>query len=171
MKPSKAIPFSLANEVKKLGEILLLPITHIEFDPRYEYGKLYLDDDLNLIIIYAKLYVNDDPIGSLPYRSDKWGPMYDTTKQVELAWDKIYQQFHQSIFSKILQQQKLVATVEIREYKSLNVKDKEGTIINIAHCNYNDNSWEVVLSDPNEKNIISYTTVIICSPPPPINIE
>lgn len=161
MKPSEIREFSLAYEVEKLKKMLTLPITNIVFDERYEYGKLYLNDDLTLTTIYAKLYVNDDLIGNIPYMSDRWGPGYDTGKQKELAWDKVYQQFQREIFDKIVQQEPLAATIEIKEFKSLYVKDKDGTVINTVFCNYINNEWRVFLEGPNpvEKRV-EFTIVI-----------
>ncbi|HTE00773.1 MAG TPA: hypothetical protein VK668_15885 [Mucilaginibacter sp.] len=74
--------FSLAHEVAKLRKILLLPITNIVFDDRYEYGKQYLDADMDYIRIYAKIYVNDDLIGTIPYMSDRWGQCMIPTTSV-----------------------------------------------------------------------------------------
>ncbi|WCT12488.1 hypothetical protein [Mucilaginibacter jinjuensis] len=144
-KPSEIREFSMAYEVDKLVKMLKLPITHVEFDERYEYGKLYLDENQEFIIIYARLFVNDDFIGTIPYISDKWGPGYDTSKQNELAWGKVYQQFQPIIFDKILQLEPLTATLETIENRSLLIKNKDGLAINTAYCNYINNEWNVVL--------------------------
>jgi len=70
--------FSLPAEISKLQQILRLPITNVVFDKSYEHGKLYLDNDLNLTIIYAELYIDDSFIGTIPYMSDKWGQCMTT---------------------------------------------------------------------------------------------
>jgi hypothetical protein len=159
--------FQRPYEVEKLRKMLRVPITNIEFDERYEYGKLYLDDQLALTIIYAKLYVHDELIGIIPYMSDKWGPMYDTSKQHELAWDKIYLQFQQVIFDKILEQEPLAVYAEIRDFRSLFVKDKNNIVIKVAFCNYIDDEWNIVVGGPNVERRKKVVTVFLQPPPPP----
>jgi hypothetical protein len=144
-KPAEIREFSLAYEVDRLVQMLKLPITHVEFDERYEYGKLYLDENQEFVIIYAKLYVNDDFIGTIPYISDKWGPGYDTSKQNELAWGKVYQQFQPVIFDKVLHLEPRAATTEVNENRMLLIKNKDGLPINTAYCNYTNNEWDVFL--------------------------
>jgi hypothetical protein len=159
--------FSLAYEVNKLKKILELPITNIVFDERYEYGKRYLDEGMNLITIYGRLYVNDDFIGTIPYMSDRWGPMYDTNKikEEEFAWwDKVYRQFQQVIFNKIFQQQPLAVTAEIKEYGQLYVKDENGSVINLAFCNYVDDEWNVIVTGTNITQKVKVTRVILNPP-------
>jgi len=162
-------PFSLAYEIDKLKKRLLLPITNIVFDSRYEYGKLYLDDDMSLIKIYAKLYIDDDFIGTIPYMSDRWGPMYDTAKLDEIAFDKIYQRFQYIIFDKIIGQEPRAATVELvnNNLEPLYVRDKSGAVINTAFCVYVNNEWNVVLAGPNPVTKMKVTNVVL-NPPPPI---
>jgi hypothetical protein len=164
MKIPEIREFSMAYEVDKLRTMLRLPITNIVFDDRYEYGKSYLNEDFTLTVIYAKLYINENYIGDIPYMSDKWGPMYDTSKQNELAWDKVYQQFQPIIFDKILQKQPLAAAAEAKENKSLLIKDKDGLVINIAYCNYINNEWEVLVGGLNEVRKILTTTITITPP-------
>jgi hypothetical protein len=163
--PSEIREFSLAYEVDKLKKMLGVPITNIVFDEKYEYGKRYLNDDMTLTTIYAKLYVNDDLIGTIPYISDKWGPGYFNNNDDELAWYKIYQQFQQVIFDKIVQQEPLAATVEIKGYKSLHVKDKDGTVIKIAYCNYINDEWNAIVGGLNPVIIRKEVTVSITPPP------
>lgn len=170
MKKGRTKEFSLAYEVNKLRKFLPLPITNIVFDERYEYGKRYLDDEINHTIIYAKLFINDEMIGTIPYMSDRWGLMYDTNKEDELSWDKIYGQFRDVIFNKILLQQPNAATVEIRKYLSLYIKDKDGALINTALCNYINGEWNVVVAGPNLVEKVKVTKVTIQAPPPPKNI-
>lgn len=151
MGTSEKKEFSLAEEVEKLRKYLWLPITYVEFDPRYEYGKLFTDEDWNIIWIDAKLYVNDDMIGTIPYFSSDHGFGYDTGNHSVLAWDKIYPQFKQVIFDKIFQQEPLTVTAEPAEYEAhayltLNVKDKDGTLIKKAGCCFIDGEWEVNVS-------------------------
>jgi hypothetical protein len=148
MGASEKKEFSLAEEVEKLRKYLWLPITHVEFDPRYEYGKLYTDEDWNIIWINAKLFVNDELIGTIPYFSSNHGFGYDTGNHSVLAWDKIYQQFKQIIFDKILHKEPLAVAAEPAEYEPrtslmLNVKDKDGTLIKKAFCRFVDSEWEV----------------------------
>lgn len=162
--------FSLTYEVDKLKKILQLPVTNIVFDERYEYGKLYLDHDMNLTTIYGSLYVNNDLIGTIPYMSDKWGPMYDTGKQHELAWDKIYRQFQQVITGKILEQEPLTDTIEPGKYKSLLIRDKDGVVIKKAFCNYISNEWNVTLSGPDAEERKVEIKVVLSPPPPPVNL-
>jgi hypothetical protein len=90
--------------------------------------------------------------------------MYDTSKQNELAWDKVYQQFQPIIFDKILQKQPLAAAAEAKENKSLLIKDKDGLVINIAYCNYINNEWEVLVGGLNEVRKILTTTITITPP-------
>jgi hypothetical protein len=73
MKIPEIREFSMAYEVDKLRTMLRLPITNIVFDDRYEYGKSYLNEDFRLTVIYAKLYIDENYIGDIPYMSDKWG--------------------------------------------------------------------------------------------------
>jgi hypothetical protein len=146
MKSSEMRQFNMADEVDRLVQILKLPITHVEFDERYEHGKLHLDANQQPLIIYARLYVNDDFIGTIPYTSDKWGPGYDPTKQNELDWGKVYQQFQPVIFDKVVQLEPLAATVEAKENRMLLIKNKDGLAINTAYCDYiGNNEWDVVL--------------------------
>lgn len=153
--------FSLAAEISKLQKMLTLPITNVIFDEKYEYGKLYIDNDQNLTIIYAKLFTNDSFIGTIPYMSDKWGPMYDTSKQKELDWGKIYNLFEQEIFTLVRQQQPQAVSAEIRDYKTLFVKDNEDQLINFAFCNYIDNAWQVVVSSLDAVEIYKEVKIII----------
>ncbi|HVS94559.1 MAG TPA: hypothetical protein VHE59_21120 [Mucilaginibacter sp.] len=140
--------FSLANEIEKVRKYLLLPITYIEFDERCEYGKVCLDDNMDWIWMNAKLYVNDEPIGTIPYFSSEWGFGYDTSNHSVLAWDKIYQQFQQVLFDQILQREPRAVTAEPAEYEpheymTLNIKDKAGVLINKAGCLFIDGEWNV----------------------------
>lgn len=159
--------FSLAHEIEKLKDMLNLPVTNVVFDDRYEYGKLYIDEDKNLTVIYGQLYVNDEWIGTIPYMSDRWGPMYDTSKQKELAWDKVYRQYEQQILSKIHQQQPQAATAEVKDYRSLYIKDSKGKVINWALCSYIDNNWQVILHDPDYVEKVIVKQISIQAPPPP----
>lgn len=162
--------FSLANEVEKLRKFLSLPITHVEFDPRYEYGKLYMDDKMNWIWINAKLFVNDQQIGTIPYFSSGHGFGYDTCNTSVLAWDKIYPQYKQVIFDKIVQQEPLAVIVEPAEYEphenlSLNVKDKNGILIKKACCRFDNGEWDVNVFG---LNVVKKTvTVKVTLTPPP----
>jgi hypothetical protein len=139
---------NLADEVEKLRKYLALPITRVKFDPSYEYGKRYMDDKMNWLWADAKLFINDELIGTMPYFSAEFGFGYDTGNHSVLAWNKIYQQFQQVLFDKILRQEPLAVTVEPAEYEPrtslmLNVKDKEGTLIKKAFCRFVDSEWEV----------------------------
>jgi len=160
-------PFSLAYEIEKLKKFLLLPITNVVFDDRYEYGKLYLNDDMSLTKIYAKLYINDNFIGTIPYMSDKWGPMYDTSALDDIAFNKIYELYQQIIFEKIIEQEPHAATVELvnNNFEPLYVKDKNGAIINTAFCNYINGDWNVALAGPNPKISVKVTKVVLTPPP------
>jgi hypothetical protein len=167
-KPAEIREFSLAYETDKLRKILMLPLTNVVFDDRYAYGKLYLDENNDFITIYAKLYVNDEMIGTVPYYSDKWGPMYFKNRLDESVWQKVYQLFQPVIFDQIFKQQPLAATADVKDYASLNVRDKEGTIINTAYCNYVDNDWKLLLTDPNAV-LQSKVIHIGITPPPPVD--
>ena len=142
----------------------MLPITNIVFDNKYEYGKQYLDENLDNIIIYGKLYINDDLIGTIPYISQAWGIMYDTSKEDKLAWDKIYRLYEREIFDKIFQKEPHAVTVEIKEYGSLNIKNKDNRLIKIAFCHYLDDEWIVVLADLNSLRKVKVTQVEIHPP-------
>ena len=160
--------FSLDYEVGRLRKMLRLPITNVVFDDRYEYGKQYLDDNWDFIKIYAKLFVNDELVGTIPYASDRWGPMYHTDK-VEVDWDNIYRQYRQIILEKIYQQEPLADTVEVinnKSFYSLSVKDRNSIPIKRAYCNYDNDEWNVVVGglDPVEKVILTRVTL---HPPPP----
>lgn len=163
--------FSLTYEVDKLKKILRLPITNIVFDDKYEYGKLYLDENNDLVIIYGKLYINDELIGTMPYISDRWGPGYLNDK-ADLAWDKIYGLFSDVIFNKIVQMEPLAVTAEIahdqiKRYGSLTlfIRDKDGKQINTALCNCVKGEWNIVLIglNPLTKTIVFSTKI---TPPP-----
>ena len=162
-------PFNLTYEINKLKKILLLPITNIVFDDRYEYGRRYLDDDMSLTKIYAKLYIDDDFIGTIPYMSDRWGPMYDNSALDDIAFDKIYELYQQIILDKIIEQEPYAATVELvkNNFEPLYIKDKNGTVINTAFCNYVDNDWNVALAGPNPVINTKITNVVLI--PPPLN--
>jgi hypothetical protein len=142
-KKAEKRPFSLAYEIDMLKKILLLPITNIVFDERYEYGKLYLDADNDLLVIQGQLYINNELIGNIPYYATDYGYGYNGNKQDELPWDKIYLQFKDELFAQVLTQQPLAATAETGKYKFLNIKDKNGVLINLAFCNYVNNEWTV----------------------------
>jgi hypothetical protein len=160
--------FSPEYEVGRLKKMLLLPITNVVFDDRYEYGKQYLDDNMDFIKIYAKLYVNDELVGTIPYASDRWGPMYHTDK-AEVDWDKIYREYQQVILEKIFQQEPLAATAEIindPSFHSLSIKDKNNIPIKIAYCNYLDDEWNVVVGELNPVIKVKLTTVKLYPPPP-----
>ena len=157
--------FSLAHEVNTLRKMLMLPVTHVVFDNRYQYGKMYMDESMNFIVFYATLYVNDEVIGNIPYMSAGFEPMYITDKQTDLAWDKIYRQYHTDIMGKIIQQEPLAAIGEIWRYKFLFIKDENGTVIRTAFCNYVNDEWEVVLDGPNPVDVVRTATVILASPP------
>lgn len=160
-------PFSLAREVDKVRKFLLLLITNVVFDDKYEYGKRYLDDDMSLTKIYAKLYIDAEFIGIIPYMSDRWGPMYDTCGPEDLKYDKIYQLYQQVIFDKIIEREPRAATVELvnNNFEPLYVKDKNGTVINTAFCNYIDNEWNIALAGPNPKMSVKVTKVMLTPPP------
>jgi hypothetical protein len=164
--------FSLEYEVSRLKKMLLLPITNIVFDDRYEYGKLYLDDNMDLIKMYAKLFVNE-LVGTIQYSSDRWGPMYYTDK-TEVEWDKIYRQYQHIILEKIYRQEPLAATAEVindESFYSLSVKDKNGIPIKIAYCDYLDDEWRVVIGglDPDRKKVKLITVKLY--PPPPSGLS
>jgi len=167
--------FNLTYEIEKLKKIVQLPVTNVVFDERYQYGRLYLDENNDLLRIYAKLYVNDDFVGTVPYVSSERGFMYLSDMEVignKLAWDKIYDQYRQMIFDKILKQQPLAVTIEIKDYLSLNVKDKDGDIINIAYCTYLNDEWNVIVAGTNPITKVKITKVVIEAPlPPPIDDE
>lgn len=159
MKSAEIREFSMVYEVDRLVKMLRLPITHIEFDERYEYGKLYLDENQDLTVIHAKLYVNDDCIGTIPYISDKWGPGYLSSNTNELAWDKVYQQFQPVIFDKVVKLEPLAATAEVIKIRMLLIKNKDGLPINTAYCDYiGNNEWDVVLGGLNPQERVKTST-------------
>ena len=160
--------FSLTNELDKLKKITLLPITNIEFDKKYEHGKQYLDSEMNHIKIYAKLYVNKDMIGIIPYMSDSWGLMYDTNNFGELAWDKVYKQFQEVIFAKILQQEPLAFTAEPIEDLSLSIRDKQGVLIKRAYCAYINDEWSIFVAGLDGITKKVTLTRVVLFPPPPL---
>jgi hypothetical protein len=161
--------FSMPYEIDKLKKILLLPITNILFDEKYEYGVMYLNDDMDFTTIYASLYVNDYFIGTTPYVSTRLGIGYLSCKPDELDWEKVYKQFQQVIFDKIVQQEPLTDSVEIRGFMSLFIKDKIGSIIKIAFCNYIEDEWNVVVSGLDVEERVKVVTVILS--PPPFDLE
>lgn len=173
MTKSEEPKFNMANEIEKMQKYLLLPITYIEFHKGYQYGKTYMDDNMNWIWINANLFINDELIGTIPYISSGHGFGYDTVNTV-LEWDKIYAQFQQIIFGKIFQQEPLAVSAEPeesdpKEYGLLNVKDKDETLIKKAFCRFVDGEWEVYVSG------LNYTTTthrvnVVLTPPPPLNI-
>ena len=158
--------FSPEYEVNRLKKMLLLPITSIVFDDRYEYGKRYLDDNMDFIKMYAKLYINDELVGTIQYSSDKWGPMYYTDK-TEIDWDKIYHQYQDTILDKIYKQEPLATTVEIindERAHSLSIKDRNGIPIKIAYCDYLNEEWNVVVGGLNPITRVKLTTVKLYPP-------
>lgn len=165
MIPTPKRTFNLEYEIKHLRKLLRLPITHIEFDDRYEYGRLYLDDNCDLIVIYAKLYANDDFIGTIPYRSGTRGPMYDTLNQPELA-SKIYPKFRREIMSKIIEQEPLAKDFHAREDVLLDILDEKGHKVNTAYVAYLEDIWTVTLTGLNPVLEIQTATVVVTAPPP-----
>jgi len=85
--------------------------------------------------------------------------MYDTGKQDELAWDKVYKQYQHVIFDKIVQIEPLAVTADTKEYGSLNVRDKGGTVIKTAYCRYINDEWNVVVAGLDAENKVKVTTV------------
>lgn len=171
MATPEALKPDLVNEIEKLRKYLLLPITHVEFDSKYDHGKRYMDDQMNIIWIHAKLFVNDELIGTIPYFTDHVFVGYDTSNHSVFAWDKIYAQFQQVIFDKIYQQEPLAVTAEPAEYEprsylTLNVKDKDGTLIKKAGCCFIDGQWEVNVFGLDTVKITKRVTVVLTPPPP-----
>jgi len=163
--------FNLISEIERLQKILLLPITNVIFDERYEYGKLYLNANQELEIIYAKLYVGESFVGTMPYMSDKWGPMYVTSKQNQLDWNKIYEYNKTEILKKVNDLQPLAGAVEVGDFRSLNVKDKNGVLINVAYCTFLNGNWNIVLGDPNPKIMHFSKTFTLPVPPPSLESD
>jgi len=168
MTRSEEPKFNMANEIEKMQKYLLLPITYIEFDKEYEYGKLYVDDNKNLIWIHANLFINDELIGTIPYFSSDHGFGYDTANSV-LAWDKIYAQFQQIIFGKIFQQEPLAVTAEPEESDPkecglLNVRDNDGILIKKAGCRFIDGEWNVNVFGLNTVTTTRRVTVVLTPP-------
>lgn len=143
--------------------MLLIPITNVVFDERCEYGKQYLDDEINHTVFRATLSINDEPVGSIPYMSEQLGFMYDTNN-VNIEWDKVYRQYQNVIFKKIAQQQPLAFIAEIRSYGSLFIKDEAENVINLAFCNYIGDEWEVIVTGLNVVERIKRHTVLVPRP-------
>jgi len=59
VRVTNEIEFNMNNEVEKIRKMLRFPITKVLFDEQYEYGKLYLDESSQLLILYAKLFIAD----------------------------------------------------------------------------------------------------------------
>lgn len=162
--------FSLDKEIEKLRQMLSLPITNVEFDSKYEYGKTYMDDKMNWIWIDAKLFINQEMIGTIPYFSSNFGFGYDTSNHSVFAWDKIYAQFQSVIFDKILEQEPLAVTAEAaepepQEHLTLNVKDKDGILIKKASCLFIDDQWNVSVYGLNSIKRTKRVTIILTPPP------
>jgi len=174
MTESRAPKFDMTKEIEKMRKILWLPITHIEFDKRYEYGERYMDDNMNWLWADAKLFINYELIGTMPYFSSEFGFGYDTGNHSVIAWDKIYQQFQDELLSKILQQEPFAVTAQPAEYEPrmsliLDIKDKDETLIKKAFCRFVDGEWEVCVYG------LDYITTthrvnVVLTPPPPLNI-
>jgi len=150
--------------------MLALPITNVEFDPSYEHGKMYIDDQMNIIWIDAKLFVNDELIGTIPYFTDRGFVGYDTSNHSVFEWDKIYAESQQIVFDKIHQQEPLAVSAEPAEYEPrtslmLNVKDKDGILIKKAFCRFVDGEWEVYVSGLN--TVSKKVTIKVTLTPPP----
>lgn len=159
-------PFSVANEVAKLRKQLQLPVTHIEFDNRYTIGQMYLDDNLDYIKIYAQLYINKDHIGDVQYMSGHFGPMYGNDRAKRIDWAKITGIFYNEFLDLISKSEPLAATLEVRSFQSLFVKDAEGSVITLAFCNYVDDEWQINLSPPDSITRSINFSVAIAPPKP-----
>jgi hypothetical protein len=119
------------------------------------------------LAILPEIPINDDCIGIIPYMSGSRGPMYDTSKQRALAYDRVYQRFEHAILDKIVEQEPLAKAFHMREDVLIDVMDGEGNRINTAFLEYLDNEWTVSLTglDPVEET--QSITVEIIAPPPP----
>ena len=164
--------FNLTNEIEKLRQMLWLPITHIEFDARYEYAKLDIDEQMHPIWTDPKVFINDDMIGTIPYLRLASGYGYSNDHCV-FAWDKIYSQYSQVIFEKILQREPMAIDAAPAEYKHgwpllLNVKDKNGAVIKKACCRFVDDEWEVSVMSLDVKS--TRKTVKVTLVPPTTNL-
>ena len=164
--------FNLAKEVEKISKLLLLPVTHVVFNKKYKLGKAYRNDKGDYAVINAKLYVNDDLVGTIPYMSEIWGFMYDPYNAEIFAWKKIYAQFEQLIFNKICLQEPLAVAAEPWKlgpghYLILDIKDKAGMLIKRATCRFIDDEWNVFISGLDTGTIRKRVRVVLTPPPSP----
>ena len=169
MSKKEVSVFSMPDEIAKLKNIFLVPVTNIVFDEKCEYGKTYLDENSNFIIFTASIYIDDEMVGTIPYMSSSFGTMYHDNSGSGLNWNKIYQLFHHDIFSKIVQQEPLAhsAEIETQDQHLLLVKDMNGTVIKHAFCNYVDDEWRVVVAGTDGQKKQKTVTVTLRVPLPP----
>jgi hypothetical protein len=169
MSKKEVSVFSMPDEIAKLKKIFLDPSTNIVFDEKWEYGKTYLDENMNYIVFTARIYIADEMVGTIPYMSSSFGTMYHDNSGSGLDWNKIYQLFHHDIFPKILQQAPLANRVETeaQDQRLLLVKDINGTVIKHAFCNYVDDEWRVVVVGTDGQKKQKTVTVTLHVPPPP----
>jgi hypothetical protein len=167
MRTAPARPFNLDHEIEKCRMILLLPITGIEFAPGYEYGKLLLDDNQELKVLQAKLFVNDELIGTIPYYNLEAGYGYPSHDRESLAWEKVYGQYEQTIMDQVRLQEPAAAHAEHAGYGRLFVQDKHGTTIKLAYCNFVYDDWRVVVTGLDVQTKAKVTSVKLAPPVPP----
>jgi len=77
--------------------------------------------------------------------------MYNTHQEEGLDWAEIYRCQENEILGKIYEQQPLSKTVEIGRIRTLNIKDENGFLINVAYCNFIESDWNVVLGDAHDE--------------------
>lgn len=138
-------PFSVENEVAKVSKYLMLPITQIIFDNRFSLSEPYVDENWNFIKLEAKLYIQQNYIGKIPYMIGNFGPMYDAGERELIDWERIAGLFKLELSAGILKQEPAVGSIESKSYGMLLVKDRNGKAINLACCQYIDNQWQINL--------------------------
>jgi len=159
-------PFSVENETTKVSKYLMLPITKITFDDRFPLNEPYVDDNWDFIKLRAKLYSQNQYIGEIPYMISHFGPMYDTSERELINWEGLTELFRQELFAVILKQEPAAVALESSRYGTLLVKDGNGKTLNLAHCQYIDSQWRVILTDLGSVVKSKSISVVLKVPPP-----